>query len=260
MEDQDIKVETANFPQHGETVFYACSPSGTDAAARSEAGRTAKKIGLLSVLRKRLAGREDSPWTDRRFPGQADLPIQLVHDPLGRPRLRLGEWEGPSISFSEAGGNLWAAVCGDPSDIGIDEAGTDEFPKEYPVRRVFDQLELQQALTWTRGDQKKASALLWSIKEAAVKALGCAFHRVDPKQVRVHPAAMEKDDRLISRVSLTGKALARFPMMAGRSLWVRSFFQDPLWLSIAVLKRQPDRARISDSPDLAPDRALDSNR
>ena len=49
---------------------------------------------------------------------------------LGRPHLLLGKYRGPAISFSEGGGQLWAALCGDESDIGIDVAEADEFQQE----------------------------------------------------------------------------------------------------------------------------------
>ncbi len=100
----------------------------------------------------------------------------------------VGGYRGPAISFSEGGGNVWAALCGDESDIGIDVAGTDEFQREYPFHRVFHAQELHHALRSTGGDLGKASALLWSIKEAVVKAMGCAFHLVDPRQITVYPS------------------------------------------------------------------------
>jgi phosphopantetheinyl transferase len=180
---------------------------------------------------------EGSPWTDCRFSNRADLPIQVVHDPLGRPQLLLGECEGPAISFSEGGGKIWAALCGDESDIGIDMAGADEFPKEYPVHRVFNAQEIRHALMPADGDVQKASALLWSIKEAAIKALGCAFHLVDPRQVCVNPSTAEKDGWHTFTACLSGKALERFPM-AGRCIWVRSRALGQMWLSVAILEKR----------------------
>jgi phosphopantetheinyl transferase len=165
------------------------------------------------------------------------MPIQIIHDPLGRPQLLLGECEGPAISFSEGGGKIWAALCLDTSDIGIDVAGIDEFPQEYPFGRVFHVQELQHALRLTSGDLRKASALLWSIKEAAVKALGCAFHLVDPRQICIYQSVAEEDGWHIFRVCLSGKALVRFGAMASRCILVRSFFQEKMWLSIALLNR-----------------------
>ncbi|MGZ6193481.1 MAG: 4'-phosphopantetheinyl transferase superfamily protein [Syntrophales bacterium] len=202
----------------------------------------ADKIHLLSILREHLAGREGSPWTDCRFSSRADLPIQVVHDPLGRPQLLLGECRGPAISFSEGGGKIWAALCDDESDIGIDVAGPDEFQREYPFHRVFHPQELQHVLRLADGDVEKASALLWSIKEAAVKALGCAFHLVDSREITVYPSvegAVGEIDGYTFPVGLSGKALMRFPTVAGRSILVRSLLQKKIWLSIALLNRRP---------------------
>jgi len=235
---QEITVKAVSFPHQRGTVLYACSPSDTETISGHRPSRTADKIHLASILREHLVGMEGSPWTDCRFSNRADLPIQVVHDPLGRPQLLLGECEGPAISFSEGGGKIWAALCGDTSDIGIDAAGTDEFPKEYPVHRAFQGEELQHALRLTSGDLEKASALLWCIKEAAVKALGCAFHLVDPRQICVYQSAAGKDGWHLFRVCLSGKALVRFPMMASRFILVRSLFQEKMWLSIALLNWQ----------------------
>jgi phosphopantetheinyl transferase (holo-ACP synthase) len=215
-ECSQITVNAVSFSQQQASVFYACLPC--------TAGHRADQIHLVSILREQLAGLTD------------DMPIQIVHDPLGKPRLLLGECEGPAISFSEGGGKIWAALCTDVPDIGIDAVGTDEFPQKYPFGRVFGVQELQQALSLTCGDLKKAAALLWSVKEAAVKALGCAFHLADPLQLCVDMSCAEND---CFTVSLSGKALAKFPMMAGRGIAVHSLFQENIWLSIALLNSGP---------------------
>ncbi|MGD0488323.1 MAG: 4'-phosphopantetheinyl transferase superfamily protein [Syntrophorhabdales bacterium] len=163
----------------------------------------------------------------------------MIRDLFGRPHLLLGEYRGPAISFSHGGGRAWAALCGDDSDIGIDVAGADEFQGEYPFHRVFHPQELQHALRLSGRDVERASALLWSIKEAVAKALGCAFHLVDPRQIIVYPS-VGGDGGYIFPVGLSGKALVRFPLAAGRpSLWVRSLPQRKMWLSIALLCRRP---------------------
>jgi hypothetical protein len=92
------------------------------------------------------------------------------------------------------------------------------------------------------GDLEMAAALLWSVKEAVVKALGCAFHLVDPRQITVYPSAAGAagaNGGYTFPVSLSGKALVRFPVAAGRSLWVRSLPQVKMWLSIALLNGRP---------------------
>ena len=235
---QEITVKAVRFPHQKGTVFYACSPYDTETISGHRASRTADKIHLVSILREHLVGMKGSPRTDCRFSNRADLPIQVVYDPLGRPQLLLGEYEGPAISFSEGGGKVWAALCGDESDIGIDVAGTDEFHREYPFHRVFHPQELHHALRLAGGDLGKASALLWSVKEAVVKALGCAFHLVDPRQITVYPSA-GGDGGYTFPVCLSGKALVRFPMMASRYILVRSLPERKTWLSIAFLSRRP---------------------
>jgi phosphopantetheinyl transferase len=164
----------------------------------------------------------------------------LVHDPLGRPHLLSGEHRGPAVSFSTAGEETWAALCGDESDIGIDVAGIAEFQEGYPVHRVFHEQELHQALELAGGDLSRASALLWSAKEAVAKALGCAFHLVDPRDIHTHPSAVGDGGAAFS-VRLSGKALVRFPMADRRPITVRSLPQAGTWLSIAALNWAPWR-------------------
>jgi hypothetical protein len=84
------------------------------------------------------------------------------------------------------------------------------------------------------GDLARAAALLWSIKEAVAKALGCAFHLVDPRDIHVYPSAVEDGGPAFS-VRLSGKALVRFPMADRRPIAVRSLPQAETWLSIAAL-------------------------
>jgi len=226
-------------------VFYASLPYGPGATETLKGCRTNKagdKYRLVSILWDHLVAMESPLWKRCQSSNRAAFPIQVVRGPLGRPHLLLGEYRGPAISFSEGGGKVWAALCGDESDIGIDVAGTDEFQKKYPFHRVFHAQELQHALMLVGGDLGKASALLWSIKEAVVKALGCAFHLVDPRQITVYPSAggaVGENWGYTFPVGLSRKALVRVPIAAGRSLWVRSLPQVKTWLSIALLNRQP---------------------
>jgi phosphopantetheinyl transferase len=196
------------------------------------------KQHLVSILWDHLAAMESPFWKCFHSSHKAVFPMHLVRGPLGRPQLLLGEDRGPAISFSEGGGHVWAALCGDQSDIGIDVAGTDEFQKGYPVHRVFHAQELQHALSLAGGELANASALLWSIKEAVVKALGCGFHLVDPLQLNVYPSVAGEDGGYTFPVRLSGKALMRFPMGAGRPIWVRALPQAKMWLSITLLNWQ----------------------
>ena len=200
-----------------------------------------EKHRLISILWEHLAAMENPHWKRCHSSGRDAFPIQVVHGLLGRPHLLLGEHRGPAISFSRSGGKIWAALCGNEFDIGIDVEGTDEFKSDYPFHRVFHPQELRHALKSAGEDLEKASALLWSVKEAVVKALGCAFHLVDPMQIIVHPSAGEKlwdNSGYIFSAELSGRAVTRFPIAAGRYLRVRSLSQGKMWLSIALLNWQ----------------------
>jgi hypothetical protein len=231
---QGLTVHAVIFVHGRGPVFYASLPCGPCA------GETLKHR-LVSILWGHLVAMESPLWKRCPSSSEAPFPFQVVRGPLGRPHLLLGKYRGPAISFSEGGGRVWAALCEDESDIGIDVAGTDEFQIDYPFHRVFHPQELQHALRLADGDLEKASALLWSIKESVVKALGCAFHLVDPRQITVYPSAggaAGENGGYAFRVGFSGKALARFPIGTGRPLWVRSFPRMKMWLSIALLNGQ----------------------
>ena len=195
--------------------------------------RTENRRRLVTILWETF-GRRKVLLKRPHFSNRVALPIRLVHDPLGRPHLLVGEHRGPAISFSTAGEEVWAALCGDESDIGIDVAGSAEFQEGYPMHRVFHVQELHQALELAGGDLAKAAALLWSVKEAVAKALGCAFHLVNPRDIHVYPSAVEEGGAAFS-VRLSGKALEWFPMADRRPITVRSLPQAGTWLSIAAL-------------------------
>ena len=244
-DDRGITVHAVMFVHRRGPVFYASLPH--DAAPLMEQGTNGggARHRLVSILWEHLAAIENHLWKRYQSSKRDAFPIQVVRGPLGRPHLLLGEYRGPAISFSEGGGKVWAALCGDESEIGIDVAGTDEFQREYPLHRVFHAEELQHAMRLAGGDVAKASALLWSIKEAVVKALGCAFHLVDPRQITVYPSEEGEAGGPIFEdwghtfpVGLSGKAQVRFPIAARGSLWVRSLPKRKMWLSIALLNRQ----------------------
>ena len=237
---QEITVQAVSFLERRGPVFYASLPVAPETLKGGRTNGAGDRRRLVSSLWDHLAAlmaRESPLGKGGQAENRAAVPIRVVHDPLGRPHLRWGENRGPAISFSEGGGKIWAALCGDESDIGIDVAAADEFQGEYPVHRVFHGPELHQALRLAGGDLARASALLWSVKEAVAKALGCAFHLVSPRQIHVYPA-VGGDGGYTFPVGLSMKALGRFPLGAGRSIWVRSLPRAKLWLSIALLNRQ----------------------
>lgn len=233
---ETLTVNSVSFVHGAGPVFYTslpCGPSGPE---------TLKHL-LVSTLWDHLAAIESPLWKRSQSSSRTALPIQVVRGRLGRPHFQLGEYPGPAISFSEGGGKTWAALSGDESDIGMDVAEPDEFQGGYPFHRVFHPQELQYALRLADGDPAKASALIWSVKEAVVKALGCAFHLMDPLQITVYPVIGDEVGRAIAEaedrgytfsVDLAGNALMRFPF-APESLQVRSLLQGKMWLSIVLL-------------------------
>jgi hypothetical protein len=244
-----MQIETENFKStvetlrfgHGEgLVFYAslpCGPGSGQIPKRSETIGKIEKHHLACLLLDHLAAIENPQLNGLSFKGSS-LSVQVVHGWLDKPILLVDGHRGPAISFSESGGKVWAALAGDAFDIGVDVASPDEFKEEYPYYRVFHPQEIAHALKIAEGDSGKASALLWSIKEAFVKALGCGFHLVDPLQISIDPAKEAKDENgaygfPVGLLKTTGE---RFPVAAGQSC-VRSFFHGKCWLSISLLNR-----------------------
>jgi len=232
-----IAVHTMSPVHRRGPVFYASLPRETAPPERHGANGEGARHRLVSILWEHLVTMDSPHWKCHLPSNGTASPIQVVRDPLGKPHLLLGGHRGPAISFSEGGGAVWAALCWDESDIGLDVAETSEFHGDYPIRRVFNAQELQHVVRLTGGDLEKASALLWSIKEAIVKALGCGFHLVEPRDIDVRPS-VKGDGEYTFPVCLSRKALERLPMGADRSMWVRALPQVKMWLSIAFLNGQ----------------------
>ncbi len=231
---QEGIVQAVRLVPCGGVVFYASVPGNSATSTGCVTRRMENRRRLATLLWEHLRAKESPLGKRPHFSNRVALPIELVHDTLGRPHLLLGEHRGPAISFSTAGEEVWAALCGDESDIGIDVAGSAEFQEGYPVHRVFHAQELHQAWELAGGDLAKAAALLWSIKEAVAKALGCAFHLVAPRDIHVDPTAGEDGGPAFS-VRLSGKALECFPMADRRPITGRSLPRGETWLSIAAL-------------------------
>jgi len=110
--------------------------------------------------------------------------LRLHKTALGQPCLILGDKPGPSLSFSRGNGRLWAAMSS-KGHVGIDVAYPQEFAGDYPFSRAFRPEELDYARIFDRNDLTRGAALIWSAKEASVKAMGVGFNRLDPLEVRV---------------------------------------------------------------------------
>ena len=223
--------------QDGPVFYTSLTRDTATLKGQGQDGGGAKHL-LISILWEHLVAMKSHLWNHCQSSTKAAFPIQVASGRLGRPYLLVGEDAGPAISFSAGGGKVWAALCGDESCIGIDVAGSDEFQSDYPFQRVFHPEELEHALKLTGGVMEEASALLWSIKEAVVKALGCAFHLVDPLHITIYPLVESSGGGYTFPVDVSGKALVRFPLAGGRALRVHSLPQGALWLSIALVNRK----------------------
>ena len=115
----EITVQAVSFPERREPVFYASLPVAPETLKGSRTNGAGDQHRLVSSLWGHLVAlraRESPLEKGAQASNRAAVPVQVVHDQLGRPRLRLGENRGPAISCSEGGGKIWAALCGDESD------------------------------------------------------------------------------------------------------------------------------------------------
>jgi phosphopantetheinyl transferase len=205
----------------GEPAVVAWTPAAQHYLKGDEWGclRQAAKESLARFLAEHLL--------ERQVPEMI-----LESDPLGKPRMWLGAAPGPALSLSWSAGRLWAAAGRWESGLGLDAAAPGEFAGPYPYRRVFGEAEWQAAVNLTGGERPEAAALLWSIKEAVVKAEGCGFHFLSPRQVTVQCAGPGEQGYLW-RVCLENPARDGSPP-GGRepcpAVSVR--FQD-VWLTVA---------------------------
>jgi phosphopantetheinyl transferase len=152
----------------GEPVIYA-----------SDLAEACAKDRLVRRLLASLPGQETG-GAGQWAPGTVSLELTA----LGQPRLILGGQPGPAVSFSQAAGRIYAAMT-PTGQVGVDAAMPAEFEPGYPLARAFRLAELNWARPLCGGNTSNAAALLWTLKEAAVKALGVGFHFLAPLAVEV---------------------------------------------------------------------------
>ena len=130
----------------------------------------------------------------------APLCVFLRHDCLGRPlafsaeggQLHLG------LSFSRHSGWLWGAAA-QTTGVGIDVSGPEDFLSPYPDARVFAADELDGAKDFVVS-LPEARALLWGLKEAAAKALGTGFNKVEPLELQIRELKLSEGRNIACRV------------------------------------------------------------
>lgn len=201
----------------GEPAALAAMPtfsrSGTHTGPSANLWQATKK-SLAFFLTEQVLG--------RKIPEFA-----LMSNYWGKPEIWLGATPGPALSFSWSAGQLWAAVGRTGCSLGLDAAAPEEFFGSYPHHRVFMKTEWETAMTLAAGDPPEAAALLWTVKEAAVKAEGHGFHLLSPKQVQVNFAGSEEQGYFWG-VCLDGDHTQR-----RNQSWVASVRLDKIWLSVA---------------------------
>jgi phosphopantetheinyl transferase len=157
--------------------------------------------------------------------------IEIASDSMGRPHLLIDGSEGPAVSFAYVRDTMWVAVSRNESNIGIgiDAEESASFRGNYPFHRVFHKGELECG-----GEKEDVAALIWSAKEAFVKALGCGFHLVDPLQVRVQPCPGDHGG-LLREASLTNDAREKLRVQIQDPIPVRILRYKGMWVSVASL-------------------------
>jgi hypothetical protein len=193
---------------------------GTVVFASTQSSHGAGLYLALNLLRE--LGRLDPRWC---YPPD-DNALTLLKSVLGSPCLLLWGKPGPSLSFSHGEGRLWAAMSGRGS-VGIDVAYPEEFAGDYPFYRAFGPEELDCVRDVCRNDTARTAALIWSLKEASVKATGAGFNLFDPVHVRVGTPLFKEQGIM-------------FQVQAGRpvSAWARE--EGRGWLSVAWLSRDQE--------------------
>jgi hypothetical protein len=216
----------SEFLRHGPRMLYACIR--LPYSNRNRRWRNWAKETAVSSLVPSLSEMYD----EFRGGMAARVPnMEIVSDSLGKPHLIIDGSDGPAVSFAYEGDTMWVAVGPDDSSVGIDAAESASFRGDYPFHRAFHEGELE-----LDGEKDEVAALIWSAKEAVVKALGCGFHLVDPLHLLVKPCSGDHGKSLL-KVHLIDRSRERFRMQAENPIPVSVFRYGSMWISVASVSR-----------------------
>ena len=170
---------------------------------------------------------------------------------LGQPHLLVDGSPGPAISFSWCAGRLFAALGTPDTLIGLDAASPEEFTGPYPCERVFNPAEWQAAIPLTGGNREETAALLWSAKEAVVKALGCGFRFFGPRRLRLEFQSLGEHGPLW-RGHLPAPAAGQAPRAIQDIVPTASIRLPQVWLSLACIQAPAENPDLTqgDNPPL----------
>lgn len=206
---------------------------------RPNGGREERRAAEALLVRLLLGRRMGTFSSAGNIPSEA-VPysgeMKLTADSLGRPVLLLDGRDGPAVSFTHLGRTTWAALAPRNCAIGIDAASRTEFSGTYPFHRAFHNDELAVVPAELAADIPAAAAAIWSVKEAAVKALGCGFWLADPFELHVSEWRAIRQG-FESRVMLSGRAGQRFMPAELRPLRVCTFGGHEVRVSVALVAR-----------------------
>jgi phosphopantetheinyl transferase len=214
------------FLHHGPGVLCACIRlpySNRNRSSRNWAKRAAVSALVPSVF--------DMHDEFRRKMAAGEPNMEIVPDSLGKPRLLIDGSNGPAVSFAYEGDMMWVAVGREGSSVGIDAAESASFRGNYPFHRAFHEGELELG-----GEKDEVAALIWSAKEAVVKALGCGFHLVDPLHLRVEPCSGDHEKYLLN-VHLINRSRETLRVQAENPVPVSIFRYTSMWVSVASISR-----------------------
>jgi phosphopantetheinyl transferase len=238
---------TGQMPVSAEILGTAVAYSCCDAANSSKSQREEAKMWLALLLWEHLSARNLCSC-----PPSAE--VRLAKTALGKPFLANGESDGPSVSFSRSGSLIWGAMSACHAEIGVDAACAVEFAGDYPLYRVGSRDEYAVVGPLTGGDRSEAVALIWSVKESYVKALGCGFHLFDPLQVRLGNMSREgqalsfivslseKGRERVSAYSSRGSNCPRIESSTGASLGLP--LEDPIGIECAEQMAYAESKRV----------------
>lgn len=207
-----------------ETTSFPLQERGSGIAISWPEHNAAEAIGGTATRRVADCNvREGSGFSDE---------IRLTADSMGGPILLVGKRRGPAVSFSHLGLKTWAALAVGDCAVGIDAACGSEFTGRYPFRRAFHDAELDAVSEEAAVEVADAAAAVWSVKEAAVKALGCGFWKVDPLDVQVGRWT-RTGNGFLSKVTVARPGSNRFARAEALRVW--TFSDNGIWVSATVL-------------------------
>lgn len=189
-----------------------------------------------NLVRKLL---EESKLRRQSLDGYAyslESDLKITKDGLGKPLLLVDGDAGPSISFASTHDFIWAALCRQDRSCGVDCASAKEFDHGYPFQKIFcaTEITILRDVTGIRSTENLA-AIIWSLKESAVKALGCGFHLVNPLELSVVgldmcSSMLLSEVRVLTEQSVGSRGLAS----RTQAIPVRSFMANGEWISVAL--------------------------